>query len=334
MKNILLFVLTFLLILTLSGCRVRLAADPDAVPDSGTVSPQDDFPGNAYRSDVQKTAAEEQDADSGSDEIAGDQGQTVENPEAARKEYDENAAVEITGGTDRLIHGEGEESGAFAESADTTLRVTKLSNSAEQTALMTVRAEEVEDTGVSDDTEAAESFLKYYTVLLQERSNSLFECKRLNVYWETAADHVTIYKTSAEHQMILNSGAYDVSSRLLEENLTVDDGWVVRKDPQLIVKIVPADVLGSAVSSTENAEAVREELLSRRDWNGIDAVRQNRVLLLSEELLTEPYLQTAAMLALAKSAAPDLYEDVDLDRALTELVTEAAGSPPTGIFIH
>lgn len=334
MKNILLFVLTFLLILTISGCRVRLAADRDAVPDSGTVSPQDGFPGNAYRSDAQNAAADAQDADSGSDENAGDQGQTVENPEAARKEYDENAAVEITGGTDRLIHGEGEGSGAFADSADAPLRVTKLGESAEQTALLTVRAEEAEDTGVSDDAEAAESFLKYYTVLLQERSNSLFECKRLNVYWETAADHVTIYKTSAEHQMILNSGAYDVSSRLLEENLTVDDGWVVRKDPQLIVKIVPADVLGSAVSSTENAEAVREELLSRRDWNGIDAVRRNRVLLLSEELLTEPYLQTAAMLALAKSAAPDLYEDVDLDRALTELVTEAAGSPPAGIFIY
>ena len=96
MKNILLFVLTFLLILTISGCRVRLAADRDAVPDSGTVSPQNDFPGNAYRSDAQNVAADAQDIDSGSDENAGDQGQTVENPEAARKEYDENGEGWIT----------------------------------------------------------------------------------------------------------------------------------------------------------------------------------------------------------------------------------------------
>ena len=79
--------------------------------------------------------------------------------------------------------------------------------------------------GEDPDAEAADSALTYYTVLLQDRMGSLFECQRANVYWETAQDHVTVHKTSPEHALILQSGAYDVSSRLLPENLLVDDGW-------------------------------------------------------------------------------------------------------------
>ena len=132
--------------------------------------------------------------------------------------------------------------------------------------------------------------------------------------------------------MILGAGAYDVSARLLEENLRVDDGWVVRKNPDLIVKVVPGNVLGSGVSSLENAETIKLELLSREGWNGISAVREGRVLLLSEELLREPYLQIGAMLTLAKTANPDLYEDVDAEEALKSLILEATGATPDGIF--
>lgn len=320
--------------LMLSACRVRLqSAQPTTAADKMQQRESSQF-GNTNSNAENPDSAEKTSDDENLKEFHAEDGKTVENPDASRKEYDENAAAEITGRTDRLIHREGEGSGSFAENIDSDLSVSKLKENAEETALLTAAAEEAEETGISEDGEAAESILEYYTVLLQDRGRSLFECKRQHVYWETSADHMTVYKTSPEHRIILNAGAYDVSSRLLAENLEVDDSWVVRKNPGVIVKVVPENVLGSSVMSTEAADAVRTELLTRPGWNGIDAVRQERVILLSEEILTAPYLQVAAMLAVAKTAVPDLYADVEVEEALSQLIIESTGEKPTGIFIY
>lgn len=309
-----------------AGCRVRLTEDyserQGAAALSGTGENRAETNLNNFEENIQTNL----------NESLSDTGNTVENPDAARKEYDENASAEIIEGTDRLIHGEGEGSGSFRHSADSTETDMKLNETSEETALLTAITEEAEETGVSEDGKQADSVLQYYTTLLQERGKSLFECKRMYVYWETAADHMTIHKSSPEHTLILNAGAYDVSARLQQDKLNIDDGWVVRKNPNVIVKVTGNDVLGSAVRSTEAAETLLTELNAREDWNSIDAIRNARVLLLSEELLSTPYLQIGAMLVLAGTANPDLYEDVDPTAALQKLIEEATGSVPNGIF--
>lgn len=325
--SLLLSLLIGLFILT--GCRVRLTTvSPDEIMSESGQSPAEIFQQNPDLSSIKN----ENETGQNNIDITQDNGETVENPDSLRKEFDENAAAEIIGGTDRLVHDEGSGAGASVPSENSSLSSVMLRENAEKDALLTVAAEKADESGVSESGETAESVLKYYTVLLQDRSKSLFECKRQYVYWEKSSDHLTIYKTSSEHRMILNAGAYDVSSRLQEENLVVDDGWVLRKNPGLIVKIVESSVLGSSVSSVQAAEVMRSELCTRDGWSGIDAVKHGHVVLLSEELLREPYLQTVAMLVIAKTANPDIYEDVDLDEALTMLMQEATGSNPSGVF--
>lgn len=326
-----------MLLALLCGCRVRTTAilpsgDP-AFPRAAKSGPDEGADGTDLSAGDSGGTAESLDSGEGSaDEVQ--EGQTVEDPDALRKEYDENASAEVISGAHREIHGEGEGDGAYGEAAESAAAVSKLNDRAGQSVTRKVRADEAENTGVSEDAEQAESSLQYYSVLLKERTDSLYECKRSYVYWETARDHVTIFKTSSEHQMILNAGAYDVSARLTEERLQIDDGWVVRKNPGVIVKVVPASVLGGEVRSEEAAESLALELASREGWNGIDAVRQGRVLLLSEELFTEPYLRLGAELALAKTAAPDIFTDVDPASALIQLIIEAAGESPEGVFLY
>lgn len=328
----LLYFLLLTLMITVSGCRVRVASDQmSAVPSAGAGNEAGNAEGELGKPD--DPDSEKNGSDLNLNKNIENNNETKENPESLRKEFDENAFAEIIGGTDRQIHEPGEGDGFAISSGESSLSSSKLKENSEETALLTVPTDEAEESGVSEDGEAAESMLQYYTTLLQDRGRSLFECKRLNVYWETVSDHLTIYKTSPEHQMILWAGSYDVSSRLLRENLQVDDGWVVRKNPDLIVKVVPGNVLGSGVTSLENAETMKLEIQSREGWSGISAVREGRILLLSEELLTEPYLQLGAMLALAKKANPDLYEDVDPEKALESLILEATGTTSDGIFI-
>lgn len=323
-RRMMLPVLLLSLWLLLCGCRTRLNGSSELILSDATESLADETrPGESISEDADRTEI----GDSGESS-----GRTRENPEASRKEYDENAPAEIVPGTDRLLHQAGEGNGASAANEEAGTRASQLNDEAEETATQTVAAEEAEQMGVSEDAEAADSALTYFTVLLQDRMGSLFECQRLNAYWETAQDHVTIHKTSPEHALLLNAGCYDVSARLLMENLLVDDGWVVRKNPGVIVKMVDGSILGGGVGSDRAAKAVYESLKSRDGWASVDAVKNRRVLLLSRELMDAPYLQTAAMLMIAKTANPDLFTDVDLNEALQMLTEEAAGTLPTGVY--
>ena len=134
--------------------------------------------------------------------------------------------------------------------------------------------------------------------------------------------------------MILKAGAYDVSARLLPENLHVDAGWVLRKNPQVIVKIVEKGILGSGVQSTRAAQAVVQSLKTREGWSSLDAVKNRKILLLSREMMETPYLQTAAMLMIAKTSKPDLFADLDIQQAVEMLTEEATGSLPSGVLYY
>jgi hypothetical protein len=190
-------------------------------------------------------------------------------------------------------------------------------------------AEEADRLGADEDAEAADSVLTYYLTLLSDRVGPLFECKRLNVYWETAADHTTVFKSSPEHDLILQAGAYDVSARLLEENLAVDDGWVLRKDPDAVVKVVEGGALDGLA-----AAALCGELAAREDWAEIGAIREGRILILSGALLDTQAGRTAAAVYLAKLLYPEQMADVDADAALRDLTAEAAGGALAGLYAY
>ena len=334
LKKVLFLLLALCLALELSGCRRRTGAgqqDPGAASSADIA--EETRPGNHSSQKLDHTA--EVEPDPSADKNSGEPSRsTRENPDASRKEYDENAPAEIVPGTDRLLHSEGEGSGASTADAEAETAVRQVNDLAEETASQTVAAEEAEQTGVSEDAEAADSALTYFNVLLRDRMGSLFECQRLDLYWETAQDHVTIHKTAPEHTLILDAGCYDVSARLLPENLLVDDGWIARKNPGIIVKIVDSSILGSGIGSDRKAAALYEKLRSREGWSAIDAVKNDRILLLSGELLEAPYRQTAAMVMIARTASPTLFPDVDPEEMLRMLTEEATGTQPTGIYYY
>ena len=259
---------------------------------------------------------------------------TRENPEAKRKEYDEQAQGEIDAGANHLIHQDGEGDAASREDETAKNAVIQVQEGAEETAFQTVAAEHAEKRGVAEDAEEAESAMMYFTVLLEDTMGSVFECQRDQLYWENPEDFLTIHKSSPEHAMILKAGAYDVSARLLPENLHVDAGWVLRKNPQVIVKIVEKGILGSGVQSTRAAQAVVQSLKTREGWSSLDAVKNRKILLLSREMMETPYLQTAAMLMIAKTSKPDLFADLDIQQAVEMLTEEATGGLPSGVLYY
>ena len=321
-----LLVLVFLP-LVLTGCRARITGG-DA--GNGPLSAEEGafLSGNGAAGTGAAEAFEDQNHQPVSSENEENSSVTQENPDAQRKEYDESAPAEITEGTERFLHMDGEGGGAGALGMETGESVYRLNDEAEQTATQATAAPQADRKGVDPDAEKADSAMTYYTVLLQDRLDTLFECQRAYAYWETSQDHVTVHKTSPEHSMMTASGVYDVSARLLPENLRVEDGWVVRKNPGLIIKVI------DGVLTPQRAGEAVAGLANRGNWSQISAVREGKVLLLSEALLTSPHLRTAAMLIIARAWNPSLFSDVDPDKAL-QMLTEEAGSPlPAGIYYY
>ncbi|MBE6909960.1 MAG: hypothetical protein E7474_10395 [Ruminococcaceae bacterium] len=248
-----------------------------------------------------------------------------------RREFAENASGELTPDAETPLYAETEQpaDATAADGGEAAGGANTEAVGAELSATETVRADEAEQLGVDESGEVAESVQTYYLTLLDSRLGSLFECKRLYVYWETDEDHRTVFKTSDEHQIIIGAGAYDVSAKLLEENLTVDDGWVFRKNPDAVVKAMDGGPLDPLAAQT-----LCDELAVRPEWANIGAIREGRTLVLSRQLLETSAGRTAAMVYLAKLLYPEQMEDVDADEALRALTQEASGSAYAGQYAY
>ena len=308
MKNAKLLLLTVVLLLTLTGCRTRTTVPVDPIPDENGETAEDQLGQTDRAEEAESDSAAEEDVRPDAD------APTATDPDSDRKTYAEDADAEIVPGADQALTQQGDGGKTPEHDANGGTTGAKDATTGELTATETVPADQAENTGADE--------------------SGLFECQRFYIYWETAEDYHTVHKSSDEHQIISNAGAYDVSAKLQNDALIVDDGWIQRKDPGVIVKVVERSVLGSGVSSTRQAETVCGALKAREGWSGLDAVRNGRVILLSEELLSGQARRTGAAFLLAKAMYPSLFSDTDGGEALRALTQEAYGAPASGTFIY
>ena len=338
MKRIGAVLLATVLLFTLSACRSRTTTMAQSEPIVAT-----DIEHEQTVPDDTKTPEPVQDIEPQlpeaitSEPFLEPDAPTEEDQSSERRAYSSEADAALTSGAQvpLLVPTEAQMDvpSMAAPDDDGTIGESCEAEHGEQTATETVPADVAENTGTGQDAPAADTVQLYYQTLLDDRLGSLFECERIYVYWETSTDYTTVFKTSAEHRLILHAGAYDVSAKLMEDNLIVDDGWVERKNPGMVVKVVSAGALGGGVQSTATAAATRDALLTRAGWSELDAARNGRVLILSEELLATQAGRTAATVYLAKTMYPALFEDVDAGEALRLLTEEARGSAASGIFV-
>ncbi|MBQ9459031.1 MAG: ABC transporter substrate-binding protein [Oscillospiraceae bacterium] len=337
MKKPILAISLFALALLLCSCRVRTTlVEPSApeIPETPEISAQasgvDTSANDALSPEPERADEPSRAPDEPQEPAAASDAPTERDEDAERREYDALANGELVRDAEAPLYAPTEkpvESAVPAAGEGAPVNVE--ADGAERRATETVPSEEADRLGADESGELADSVRTYYLTLLESRLGSLFECKRLYVYWETSENYRTIHRSSREHRLILDAGAYDVSAKLLEENLTVDSGWVARKNPDVIVKIAEGGALDPSA-----ARALCDELAARPEWADISAVREKRVIVLSGSLLDTQAGQVAAMIYLAKLAYPAQMDDVDADEALRALTAEAFGSAYSGAYAY
>lgn len=321
----------------LTGCGMRtrvLPADTEPLMQSGEgewAAAQGSEQVNAEDADVKRVGQSVMDGYPDDANEPDPNAPTHHDPDAERREYAENVSAVLSPDAVHQMEQRTEDDELMPSASIEDIRGiagAREAESAELTLTETRPMQEAEELGVSDEARKADSMLQYYQTLLTSRLQTLFECQRLYVYWETADEHMTVFKASPEHAVILLAGGYDVSAKRQADRLLVDDGWISRKNPGCVVKTVSQDVL----TSTSDVNTIRNELMRRPEWADLEAVKHHRLVLISEELLLSQAGQTAAAVSLACAMYPQLFADIDAQEAVTALLSESAGAKVSGVY--
>lgn len=329
-----------LLTICLSGCGIRTrvivapGAEGTVTENSEKISAFEDQKSNSQNEDMIDSIRSERKEDLQSQEEPDLRAQTRNDPQAERREYDPDASAEINSFADQTLWNDNETGDDSGSSEDLTGKQATVTEMADLTATELLAQEEAEKLGVSDEAPQADTTYRYYLAMLESRVSTLFECKRLYLYWETSQKGQTIYKTSPEHEVIRLSGCYDVAVKRQEDALFVDDGWIERKNPDGIIKCVSANVLGEGIQTDRFAQNVWEQLAQRTALAGTNAMRHGRVLLVSAQLMDSPAGRLGAAIFIAEELYPDLFADVEPTQALQQLLYEERGMAPEGYYFY
>jgi len=82
------------------------------------------------------------------------------------------------------------------------------------------------------------------------------------------------------------TGGCNIARNLTEAYPHVDSEWILTENPDLVIKYAYSSDIEWGWNSTETPEAMIEEILNRDSWKSIDAVKNKRVYLVSNELMT------------------------------------------------
>jgi hypothetical protein len=161
--------------------------------------------------------------------------------------------------------------------------------------------------------------IKKYEQFLSSNNSEIYECQKLNVYFELVEQYKSVTRDNEENKLITNAGGYNVAEIKYSQ---IDSSWVVGKSPDMIVKVVAPTVLGKGATSTAYAQSIKEEIMSRTEWQNIPAVQNGNVLLLSEDLFKTDAGKIAAELYMAKAMYPAIYDELDIESAYFEMSGE------------
>lgn len=190
------------------------------------------------------------------------------------------------------------------------------------------------ETKPNDEGGAIATVVDEITEYLDAGLGSMYECQKGYVYLETTDDFTTINRSDARHRLILDAGGYNCGDKLLTDKLTVDAGWVLRKNPAVMVKCVGSDVLGAEVSDTTAAAAEYAEFVAREGLDGASAVINGRVLLLSDELFATDEGRLLAKLFIARELYPTLFGESDIDEFMAEIRDGGGVDFTDGLFAY
>jgi len=193
--------------------------------------------------------------------------------------------------------------------------------------------------------EEAEEFVEWRDGILnaiKEKVEGLPEESKPKVYFEAAFEGN--YYIYGKYAYIAEAGGKDIFDDLPGSYMSIDPEEVVKRNPDIIVKVAPWYVGGYGVDATDITplKEIQEEVLSRPELQGVKAVKDGKVYVISNHLVSmfpssgcRNFIQVAYM---AKWFHPEIFKDLNPKAIHQEYLTRFQGLDidldENGVFVY
>nr|CBH39907.1 putative ABC transporter, solute binding protein [uncultured archaeon] len=183
---------------------------------------------------------------------------------------------------------------------------------------------------IFDMEEEAELFCEFYQEYIddtiKERVDKIPDDDKQRVYVEHIKNYNAFCTGSAGHEVCEAAGCINIAAdlpRLSERPIVeVDKEWLVKQNPQVIVKTVlcKPGICGYDADNAAKMKELWEDFVNRPGWENMTAVNTDRAYLIDMDLVgsTANFVSAAYM---AKWFYPELFADLDPQAVHQEYMT-------------
>jgi len=166
------------------------------------------------------------------------------------------------------------------------------------------------------------SFYETYLNKIEERVSEIPDEKKVRVYLEQNKDFAAASNGSALNDMCSIAGGNNIGLGLAGSSPTVDPEWVIKENPEVIVKTANHGnkYMGYEKDNATDAKELRASIINRTGWQNINAVKDDRVFMLSDSNAGKPSF-FIGVAYLAKFFYPEQFKDLDPEGIHQEYLT-------------
>jgi len=176
-------------------------------------------------------------------------------------------------------------------------------------------ADEVEKLGyILEKEKESQKLLDFYRRCLGPLENTvvgLSDGEKPRVYMERSiGDFMACASGSSWHDKLLRAGGKNIVDDSAGSYPEISPELVLSEDPQVAIKLFTSSNPYGEKDETAEMQTVMEKIVNRRGWNATSAAKENRIYVLSDEILSGsrffigiPYL--------AKILHPNLFAELD-----------------------
>ncbi len=172
-----------------------------------------------------------------------------------------------------------------------------------------------------------------YQKLIEERTKTLSSEEKPLVYLEGYTDYTVASGDSGGAQVLAIAGGENIASDISDSSSKVSAEWVLSRNPQVVIKAAASSIPSGYGEPEDAMKEKRSEIMSRPSWGKIDAVKSDKVYLLSSDIYVGPRM-VVGMAYFAKWLHPELFEDVDPEAIHREFLQKFHNIEPKGVWIH
>lgn len=179
-------------------------------------------------------------------------------------------------------------------------------------------------------------FIMKYRNLIENRVKDIKTEDKATVYFEGYGDYSTVSQGSGGDELVNWAGGINIAGQENVKYPKVSAEWVLQKNPQVIIKTVSSNskAMGEGYTDKTSVKALYDNVLSRTGWSELAAVKNNKVVLLAQDIGTTPEGSIVGLLYMVKTMYPDKFADIDPYKVYQQMEKEFFNVDAKGIIVY